>query len=236
MRELTAPCADKFHLYVLSDSNLPEIAALEERALPLLPTNGAAASRSVPPARDQHRFKAGNFWDFCQRWGDNHELAVTLDTDSFMTAAAIMRMVRIMQADRKLGILQVGRRPAIDKRLCAHLPIRHAPRHAILHIGSAWWQADCGPYWATTRRFASRRSRPTARFQNYPARAVARPLLSHDQIEAALMRRAGYDVRVLPEEDLGWEENPPTLIEFIPARSPLASGNAAYGFSCFFRD
>jgi len=40
-------------------------------------------------------------------------------------------------------------------------------------------------------------------------------VLSHDQIEAALMRRGGYDVRVLPEENLGWEENPPTLIEFI---------------------
>ena len=51
-------------------------------------------------------FKAGNFCDFCERWGAQHEFAVTLDADSFMTAAAILRLVRIMQADPKLGILQ----------------------------------------------------------------------------------------------------------------------------------
>jgi membrane glycosyltransferase len=55
-------------------------------------------------------------------------------------------------------------------------------------------------------------------------------VLSHDQIEAALMRRAGYDVRVLPEEDLGWEENPPTLIEFIRRDQRWCQGTLQYGF------
>ena len=53
-------------------------------------------------------------------------------------------------------------------------------------------------------------------------------VLSHDQIEAALMRRAGYEVRVLPEEDLGWEENPPTLIEFIRRDLRWCQGNMQY--------
>ena len=56
-------------------------------------------------------------------------------------------------------------------------------------------------------------------------------VLSHDQIEAALMRRAGYDVRVLPEEDLGWEENPPTLIEFIRRDLRWCQGTLQYGIS-----
>ena len=55
-------------------------------------------------------------------------------------------------------------------------------------------------------------------------------MLSHDQIEAALMRRAGYDVRVLPEEDLGWEENPPTLIEFIRRDQRWLQGTLQYVF------
>jgi membrane glycosyltransferase len=38
-----------------------------------------------------------NFWDFCERWGHLHEFAVTLDTDSFMTAAASC-MVRVIQS------------------------------------------------------------------------------------------------------------------------------------------
>ena len=42
------------------------------------------------------------------------------------------------------------------------------------------------------------------------------------------MRRAGYEVRVLPEEDLGWEENPPTLIEFIRRDLRWCQGNMQY--------
>jgi FkbM family methyltransferase len=53
-------------------------------------------------------------------------------------------------------------------------------------------------------------------------------VLSHDQIEAVLMRRAGYDVRVLPDETLGWEENPPTLIEFIRRDLRWCQGNLQY--------
>ena len=53
-------------------------------------------------------------------------------------------------------------------------------------------------------------------------------ILSHDQIEAVLMRRAGYEVRVLPQEDLGFEENPPTLIEFIRRDLRWCQGNMQY--------
>ncbi len=53
-------------------------------------------------------------------------------------------------------------------------------------------------------------------------------MLSHDQIEAVLMRRAGYEVRVLPEEHLGWEENPPTLLEFIRRDLRWCQGNMQY--------
>jgi FkbM family methyltransferase len=43
-----------------------------------------------------------------------------------------------------------------------------------------------------------------------------------------LMRRAGYQVRVLPDETLGWEENPPTLIEFIRRDLRWCQGNMQY--------
>jgi membrane glycosyltransferase len=55
-----------------------------------------------------------------------------------------------------------------------------------------------------------------------------RHILSHDQIEAALMRAAGYHVRVVPREDLGWEENPPTLLEFMRRDLRWCQGNMQY--------
>jgi membrane glycosyltransferase len=218
---------------VLSDTSLPDIAALEERSFAAL----AEEWRGRFPVTYRRReintgFKAGNFWDFCQRWGDNHELAVTLDTDSFMTAAAILRMVRIMQADPKLGILQ---------GLVAGLPSTSAFARIFqfgmrlgmqsFTIGSAWWQADCGPYWGHNAALRIAPFKTYCEIPVLPGKGVLRGhVLSHDQIEAALMRRAGYDVRVLPEEDLGWEENPPTLIEFIRRDLRWLQGTLQYGF------
>jgi len=96
-------------------------------------------------------------------------------------------------------------------------------------LGSAWWQGDCGPYWGHN---AVLRLAPFIAHCALPVLSRVemedRHILSHDQIEAALMRAAGYDVRVLPQEDLGWEENPPTLIEFIRRDLRWCQGNMQY--------
>ncbi len=115
---------------------------------------------------DNTGFKAGNFWDFCERWGGQHDFAVTLDTDSFMTAAAILRLVRVMQADPRLGILQglvVGLPSTSAFARIFQFGMRLGMRSWT--IGSAWWQADCGPYWghnAVIRLEAVHRALPAA--------------------------------------------------------------------------
>ncbi len=237
MRELNAAgVADKFHLYVLSDTNVSEIAVLEETGFAAL----ASEWRGRFPVTYRRReintgYKAGNFWDFGQRWGDNHDFAVTLDTDSFMTAAAILRMVRIMQADKKLGILQ---------GLVAGLPTTSGFARLFqfgmrlgmqsFTIGSAWWQADCGPYWGHNAALRIAPFKQYCELPEIPGKGVLRGhVLSHDQIEAALMRRGGYDVRVLPEENLGWEENPTTMIEFLRRDQRWLQGTLQYWFFLF---
>jgi membrane glycosyltransferase len=96
-------------------------------------------------------------------------------------------------------------------------------------LGSAWWQGDCGPYWGHN---AIIRLKPFIANCNLPKLAGGGPLgghiLSHDQVEAALMRRAGYEVRVLPEEGGSFEENPPTLLEFIRRDLRWCHGNMQY--------
>jgi membrane glycosyltransferase len=233
MREIDgAGAAGRFHLYVLSDTSRDDIAALEDEGFAAL----AAQWRERLPVTYRRRglntgFKAGNFWDFCQRWGSLHEFAVTLDTDSFMTAAAIMRMVRVIQADPPLGILQglvIGLPSTSAFARIFQFGMRLGMRSWT--IGSAWWQADCGPNWGHN---AVIRIAPFVAHCHIPklpeGGVLGGDVLSHDQIEAALMRRAGYDVRVLPEEDLGWEENPPTLIEFIRRDQRWCQGTLQYG-------
>jgi membrane glycosyltransferase len=234
MRELAAASAtDRFHLYVLSDTSQSEVAALEEAGFAAL----AEQWRGRIPVIYRRRavntgFKAGNFGDFCQHWGDRHEFAVTLDTDSFMTAAAILRLVRIMQANPRLGILQglvVGLPSTSAFARIFQFGMRLGMRSWT--IGSAWWQADCGPYWGHNAAVRLKPFIAHCHIPPLPGKGVlAGHVLSHDQIEAALMRRAGYEVRVLPEEDLGWEENPPTLIEFIRRDQRWCHGNLQYGY------
>jgi len=149
-----------------------------------------------------------------------------LDADSFQTADSILRMVRIMQVEPKLGILQslvVGMPSSSAFARIFQFGMRLGMRSYTL--GSAWWQADCGPYWGHN---AVIRLAPFIAHCHIPARADGTHILSHDQIEAVLMRRAGYEVRVLPEEGASWEENPPTLLEFIRRDLRWAQGNMQY--------
>jgi membrane glycosyltransferase len=233
MRELAAAgAAGHIHLYVLSDTSQDEIGALEEAGFASLAEQWRGRFPVVYRRRSTNTgFKAGNFWDFCQRWGHQHEFAVTLDTDSFMTAAAILRLIRIMQANPRLGILQglvVGLPSTSAFARIFQFGMRLGMRSWT--IGSAWWQADCGPYWGHN---AAIRLAPFIEYCHIPPLpgdgVLAGHVLSHDQVEAALMRRAGYEVRVLPEDDLGWEENPPTLIEFIRRDQRWCHGNLQYG-------
>ena len=237
MRELNAAgVADKFHVYVLSDTTLPEIAAREEAGFAALGSEWRGRMPVTYRRREVNTgFKAGNFWDFLQRWGDAHDFAVTLDTDSFMTAAAILRMVKIMQADPKLGILQ-GLVSGLPSTSAFARIFQFGMRLGMqsFTIGSAWWQADCGPYWGHNACLRLAPFKKYCEIPKLPGKGVLRGhVLSHDQIEAALMRRGGYDVRVLPEENLGWEENPTTLIEFLRRDQRWLQGTLQYWFFLF---
>jgi membrane glycosyltransferase len=228
---VNAGVARLFHVYVLSDTNIPEIAAIEEASVDVL----AAKWRAAIPVTYRRRplnlgFKAGNIRDFCDRWGERHEFAVVMDADSYMPADAVLRLVRLMQANATLGILQtlvVGLPSISPFARVFQFGMRLGMRSYTL--GSAWWQGDCGPYWGHN---AILRLKPFIAHCHLPKFAGSGPLsghvLSHDQVEAALMRRAGYEVRVLPEDGKSFEENPPTLLEFIRRDLRWCHGNMQY--------
>jgi membrane glycosyltransferase len=226
-----AGCAAKFHLYVLSDTNDAGIGATEDSQFGALASRWRDRLAVTYRRRDLNSgYKAGNIRDFCERWGGDHDFALVLDADSFMTAGAILRLVRIMQADAKLGILQclvVGLPSASAFARLFQFGMRLGMRSCT--VGSAWWQGDCGPYWGHN---ALLRLAPFIAHCGLSALSEGRNgnthILSHDQIEAALMRRAGFDVRVVPAEEGSWEENPPTLLEFIRRDLRWCEGNMQY--------
>src|SRR6266550_2291753 len=225
------PAARRFHLYVLSDTDQPAIAAAEEAHFAAF----AARWRERVAVTYRRRpvntgFKAGNIRDFCERWGADHEFAIVLDADSVMTATAVLRLVRIMQADPRLGILQslvTGMPSTSAFARLFQFGMRLGMRSYT--IGSAWWQADCGPYWGHNAVIRLAPFMTHCQLPTLPEGAlVGGHVLSHDQVEAVLMRRAGFAVRVLTDEGESFEQNPPTLIEFIRRDLRWCQGNMQY--------
>jgi membrane glycosyltransferase len=226
-----APVGAQFHLYALSDTSDPAVAAAEQRCFADLAEKWRGRIAVTYRRREENAgFKAGNIRDFCLRWGAAHDFAVTLDADSFIPASAILRMVRMMQVSPEIGILQ-GLVVGMPSTSAFARIFQFGMRLAMWSYttGSAWWQGDCGPHWGHNSVL---RLKPFTAHCHIPPLPEGGPLgghiLSHDQIEAVLMRRAGYEVRVLPEEHLGWEENPPTLLEFIRRDIRWCQGNMQY--------
>ena len=221
----------QLHIYVLSDTNDEVIALQEQQCFAAMTTRWASRLALTYRRREDNKgYKAGNIADFCTRWGHLHEFVVTLDADSFMTGRAILRLVRIMQANPTLGILQglvVGLPSTSGFTRLFQFGMRLGMRSYTM--GSAWWQADCGPYWGHN---AAIRIKPFVEHCELPPlpdhKGTPRHILSHDQVEAVLMRRAGFEVRVIPQEDESWEENPPTLIEYIRRDLRWCEGNLQY--------
>lgn len=222
---------DRFAYFVLSDTNEPTVAAAEELAFAELKAADAHPGRLTYRRREVNTgFKAGNVRDFCDRWGADYELMLPLDADSLMDGETVVRLARIMQAYPKLGILQSLVVGLPSKSAFARL-FQFGMRQGMrpYTMGSAWWAGDCGPFWGHN---AMVRIAPFANDCHLPILPgkppLGGPILSHDQVEATLMRRAGYEVRVLPQECGSWEENPPTVLEFTRRDLRWCQGNMQY--------
>ena len=221
----------RFSYFVLSDTDCADVATAEEEAIAAWRAGDSDRERIIYRRRsDNTGFKAGNVRDFCRRWGQDFELMLPLDADSLMTGTEIMRLVRIMQAYPKLGILQslvVGTPSSSAFARLFQFGMRHGMR--AYTMGQAWWVGDCGPYWGHN---AVVLIEPFSKHCELPILTGAPPLgghvLSHDQVEATLMRRAGFEVRVMPVEGGSYEDNPPDALAFIHRDVRWCQGNMQY--------
>ncbi len=222
---------ERFDYFVLSDTSDMAVAAAEEQLFDAWQASFAEPARAVYRRRERNDgYKAGNLRDFVDNWGARYDVMLPLDADSLMSGPEILRFVRIMQAYPKIGILQslvVGTPSPSAFARVFQFGMRHAMRSYTM--GSAWWMADCGPYWGHN---AFIRVAPFAAHCELPKLPGKAPLggyvLSHDQIEATLMRRAGYEVRVAPTEGGSWEDNPPSILEFTKRDLRWCQGNMQY--------
>jgi len=208
----------RFAAFILSDTQDVAAAAAEEAAI-------------TAPIRYRRRtentgFKAGNVMEFLDHHADGFDLMLMLDADSTMSAEAVLRMVRAMQADPRLGIVQqliVGRPATSAFPRLFQFGMRAGMRSWA--TGQAWWQGDDGPYWGHNAMIRIAPFRAHCRLETLPDGSA---ILSHDQVEAVRMRAAGWKVRALPDESGSLEGNPPAMPEFLRRDLRWLMGNLQY--------
>ena len=217
-----------FDLFILSDTRKPEIAAAEERAWQaLIEKHGARGRIFYRRRQDNIGRKAGNIADFVRQWGGAYDYAVVLDADSIMSGAALLSLALMMDAHPEAGIIQALPVPAGRETLFARL-VQFAARLSspMLSSGLAYWQLGEGNYWGHN---AILRLRAFADFCDLPRLPGAPPLggeiLSHDFVEAAFMRRAGFKVWLLADLSGSWEEVPSNVIDYAARDRRWAQGN-----------
>jgi membrane glycosyltransferase len=219
---------EHFDFFILSDSSQADICAAELDAWAGL----CAAVGGFGRIFYRHRVrrvkrKSGNIDDFCRRWGADYRYMIVLDADSVMSGDCLATLVRLMQANPGAGIIQTAPRAAGRDTLYARIQQFSTRVYGPLFTaGLHYWQLGESHFWGHN---AIIRLAPFMRhcaLSPLPGNgAMAGDILSHDFVEASLMRRAGWSVWIAYDLDGSYEEMPPNLLDELGRDRRWCQGN-----------
>ena len=219
--------ANAFEIFFLSDTNDTLLAREEEAAIARLRESRPEAAIFYRRRLANHGRKAGNIADFVRRWGGRYDYMTVLDADSLMSAEAIMELVRRMDVRPGTALIQT-----VPMIVNGHTMIARSQQFAMRAYGQmfgaglAWWSGGAGNFWGHN---AIIRVGAFAAHAGLPVLPGSGPLgghiLSHDFVEAALLRRAGWRVEIAPEIGGSYEESPPTMDDISTRDRRWAQGN-----------
>lgn len=236
---------DYFDYFFLSDSTNPDAWLAEQKAFLDLKRVMGNDIRIFYRHRikNTHR-KSGNIAEFVTGWGGRYDHLLVLDADSIMTGDCIVRLTKAMEDDPDAGIIQtlpmIINRNTFFARLQQFAACIYGP---IIATGVSSWSQNDGNYWGHN---AIIRTKAFAAHCGLPVLSGKPPfgghILSHDFIEAALIRRAGWSVYSLTQLKGSYEESPPSLIDLSIRDRRWCQGNLqhirllmASGFKAFTR-
>jgi membrane glycosyltransferase len=219
---------DAFDFFVLSDTRDPDLWIAEELIWAETCRQFDAVGRIFYRRRwDNAEKKPGNLKDFCERWGSAYDFMIVLDADSVMSGDAMVRLVGHMEATPDAGIIQALPMPTgyvtPFARILQFISRVHGPSMAA---GLAFWQLGTGNYWGHNAIIRIQAFLESCGLPVLPGNPpLGGPILSHDFVEAALMRRAGWSVWMAPDIEGSWEELPPNVIDYAIRDRRWCQGN-----------
>ncbi|MEK8089352.1 glucans biosynthesis glucosyltransferase MdoH [Thermithiobacillus plumbiphilus] len=219
---------DDFDFHVLSDSRKPESAVAEEMVWAETCRELNAFGRIFYRRRTiNHEGKAGNVAEFCRRWGKRYPFLLVLDADSLMSGETIVQLVQLMARNPKVGLIQTipmaVNRQTFFARAQQFTQRLHGP---VFAAGLHFWQLGDSNYWGHNAIIRTAAFMAHCGLPQLPGRVpLGGPILSHDFVEAALLRRAGWQVWLAPEIRGSYEETPPTLPDHLARDRRWCRGN-----------
>lgn len=213
---------DRCDVFILSDTQDVSARAHEKQVFEQFGSKIIYRNRPQPKGR-----KPGNLHDWLQVWGAQYETMLVLDADSGFSAERLSLMRRQMAANPRLGLLQaaIRMRPTRSRfgamqRLSARLS------GPVFARGLAWLTADCGNFWGHNALIRTKAFSDVAPLPQLAGRApFGGPILSHDFIEAAYLRRAGWDVALCSDSRGSFEDAPDTIAAHLRRDRRWAQGN-----------
>ncbi|MFW8591591.1 glucans biosynthesis glucosyltransferase MdoH [Glaciecola sp. 2405UD65-10] len=222
--------SEKFDFYMLSDTQDQDILKAEYCAwaslLKGLPEN--LSSRCYYRNRkDNTGRKVGNVKDFCQRWGKQYESMVVLDADSIMTGEKLLELAQRIEDNPNVGLIQTIPMPVRQDTFFGRF-VQYAAQvySPMLATGLSFWQGDCANYWGHNAIIRVQAFIDTC---GLPPLKGKQPfggdILSHDFVEAALLRRANWQVFLLTDSQGSYEEVPSNIIDYATRDRRWVQGN-----------
>lgn len=219
---------DEFELLILSDTRDPDCWMQEEANWYRMCVDFNAHGRIFYRNREKNvARKSGNLEDFCHRWGARYRYMVVLDADSIMAGETLVKMVDMMEAHPGVALIQSPPLPANHKSLFSRILQFASNFYGDIFIwGINYWQLSSSGYWGHN---AIIRIEPFVKHCGLPKLPGSEPfggeIFSHDTVEAALLREAGWEVWIAPELKGSYEELPPTLIDYAKRDRRWCQGN-----------
>jgi membrane glycosyltransferase len=217
-----------FDFFVLSDSSDPDLRVAEMAAWREACRALNASGRLFYRHRT-HRLKrkSGNLADFCRRWGSNYRYMVVLDADSVMSGECLTTLVRMMEANPDAGIIQTVPRAAGRDTLFARMQqFANRVYGPLFAAGLHFWQLGESHYWGHNAIIRITPFMEHCALGRLPGRGfLSGEILSHDFVEAALMRRAGWAVWLAYDLPGSYEEMPPNLADELVRDRRWCRGN-----------
>ncbi len=171
--------------------------------------------------------KSGNIREWIEREGAAFDAMLVLDADSQMSRKSVLALTDSLAADPACGLVQSM--PAVLRGDTLWQWTQHFAAKVYgrpLGIGLQRWMGNEANFYGhnaiiRTRAFAACAGLPRLR-QDI---GTGETIMSHDFVEAALLRRAGWGVRLRADLDESFEETPRTLVGFINRDSRWCHGN-----------